>query len=165
MRLCVCGGPSKFGDSGVGQWCGVVWDSGVGQWCGGYGRERNVNDQIADPSFATAAMHELPRPCVIPSRSQETFDAISYGSEALSIIILTGVNLMLPWLLTILTKIERNPTESKAAQSLTFSLFLTYFLNSAFSYILANAYIPSANTSGSVFFFSGYFSDFTPGDD
>lgn len=106
--------------------------------------------------------HVLP-PCPHDSRSQQTADAISYASQALSVIVLTGVNLMLPWLLSTLTKMERPPTESQAAQSLTFSLFIMYFLNSSISYIIASTYFPSANTSGSALFFAGYYSDFTPG--
>lgn len=64
------------------------------------------------------------------------------GAEALSVVAIVVVNLVLPYIMEFLSSIEWHDTNSSQSRSVARALIIMFFLNTAVSIMVANAYLP-----------------------
>jgi len=67
---------------------------------------------------------------------------LQYSAQAINILGILLINMVLVWSSRRLTRFEKHHTRSQEARSLAQKLFLSQFLNSALSTIVANAHLP-----------------------
>jgi hypothetical protein len=67
---------------------------------------------------------------------------IQVGAQALSVVAIVVVNLILPYTIQFLSSIEWHTTNSSQSRSVARALIIMFFLNTAISIMVANAYLP-----------------------